>query len=109
MELKTRLHRAISSRPSAGSLYQTGASRLNEGASRPDKNLALGEQNIRPRPNENPPAVVNKTGASRLTEGALRPDKKLAYVEVHVRPSADQLYCTGALRPGMKTRLRRAI
>ena len=90
MELKTRLHRAISSRPSADSLYQTGASRLNEGASRPDKNLALGEQNIRPRPNENPPAAVNKT---RLRRG---------------RRSADQLYCTGAsrlnqgaLRPGI--------
>ena len=48
----------------------TGASHLTTGASRPDKELAYGEQNIR------------TTGASRL-------DKELAYGEQNFRPLAE--------------------
>merc|ERR1711978_61705 len=65
------------------------------GASRPNKELAYGEQNLGLRPNGNPPTAVNNTGALRLTTGASRPNKELAYGEQNLRR--------------METRLRRAI
>merc|ERR1711978_274940 len=71
--------------PTAGN--NTGASRLTTGASRPNKELAYGEQNL--RPNGNPPSASNNTGASRLTMGASRPNKELAYGEQNLWPNGN--------------------
>ena len=73
--IKTCLRRAKRSENPPAEGNNTGASRLTEEASRPDKQLAYGEQSF-------PPAEGNKTGASC-------PDKQLAYGEQNFRPSAE--------------------
>ena len=70
----------------------TGASRLTKGASRPNKELACVEKNVRP-------AAGNNTDAWCLTKGASRPERLLSYVKQHF------FWAIGRI----KTRLRQAI